>query len=45
MKRKMNSYALDTLPPLTKAQRDNLERLPDNVLLGNGPATTSAPNP
>lgn len=27
MKRKMTSYTLDTLPPLTKAQRENLERL------------------
>lgn len=27
MKRKMINYTLDTLPPLTKVQRDNLERL------------------
>jgi len=27
MKQKMTSYALDTLPPLTNAQCNNLERL------------------
>lgn len=27
MKRKMNSYTLDALPPLTEVQRENLKRL------------------